>query len=196
MVASSSFLVIFLIFALYVLIKNKCNFNKQVNVVFSIMLLTMAGLSNSSILTFLNSLDFDGCENSHLGYTILHQCHIFVIVICTYLVCRMLSIYYKINIVFNKSQPNWKTKTAQKISDYQNIIIAFYLITMTAFIWTLQYYLRDKEPINALTQQQEIIFISLSIPKIIYEMGVWILFIILFKKLNHLATEQQENQEG
>ena len=150
MIVCTSFLGIFLIFAIYMLIKNKCKFNKRTKVVLSILLITMALQSNSAILTYLDSINKEGCGVYPLGYTILSQQHIFVIVVYSFLVCRMLSIYYKMMIRIEGNKETWKTKWAYNISYYQNLILVIYFVSYTAFIWTFHFLLIHRQPINTL----------------------------------------------
>jgi len=51
-------------------------------------------------------------------------------------------------------------------------------------------------PINMLSDKQEIIFIIVSLPKLIYELSIVVIFICLFKKFIRLSQDYQAEQKA
>ena len=102
MILSSVYIFCFVLAVIYMFTVNRCKFNKRTKVVITILTLSMLLQGTASALTYSNYSRLDGiCGVLPLTYTILSQQHIIIIVIYSFLVCRMLSIYYKMSIVTN-----------------------------------------------------------------------------------------------
>ena len=95
---------------------NRCKFNKRTKVVIWVLSLAMMLQACASILTFINERNHNGvCGLYPLAYTILSQQHIIIIIIYSFLVCRMLSIYVKMTLV-TQITPSWKARWARYLS--------------------------------------------------------------------------------
>ena len=107
LILSSCYIFFFLVAVIYMFSVNRCKFNKRTKVVISVLSLAMLLQGGASALTYIDYLHRDDiCGVYPLTYTILSQQHIIVIIIYSFLVCRMLSIYYKMSIVTTNDTKN------------------------------------------------------------------------------------------
>ena len=199
LILSSCYIFFFLVAVIYMFRVNRCKFNKRTKVVITVLSLTMLLQGGASALTYIDYLKDGICGVYPLTYTILSQQHIIVIIIYSFLVCRMLSIYYKMSIVTlsTAGEPSLKARWALRLSQCQNPIILAYFLTYTAFLWTFHCLFENTEPLFRLTHPEVIAFICLMIPKIIYEMAILVIFICLFRRFNHLSQDYQtENRSS
>ena len=56
-------------------------------------------------------------------------------IIYSFLVCRMLSIYYKMKMAI-QGTPSWKARWARRLHHCQNPIILTYFVLFSALTWT------------------------------------------------------------
>ena len=112
-------------------------------------------------------------------------------IIYAFLVCRMLSVYYKMSMAL-QSTPTWKARWARRISNCQNPIIGSYFIGYTAYIWT--FYTVKK--LSELDENEEIIYLALMVPKFLFEMLLLVVFIALIRNFNKLSQDYQAEQRG
>ena len=192
---------LFIAAIMYMLIKNRCKFNKRTKVVMIILSITMVLQASSAALSYQNSVDKNHgvCAIYPLAYTLLSQQHIVIMIIYSFCVCRMLSIYYKMEMAL-KPVPSCKARQARRISNCQNVIIIAYSLTYTILLWTFHFIARYSPPKNQLNNGQKIAYIILGIPKIFYELMILLIFFGLYKKFNALSrdyqTEQKETSGG
>ena len=184
---SSCYMLFFSAAVIYMFAVNRCKFNKRTKVVIYVLSLSMILQGSASTITYVNYMRTDECGVFPLTYTLLSQQHIIIIIIYSFLVCRMLSIYYKMTLVTHP-EPTLKARWAFKLSQCQNPIILAYFISATTFLWTFHFILYGKE-VHKLDKNEDIAFICLDIPKIIYEMAILVIFICLFRRFNHLSAD-------
>ena len=123
-----------------------------------------------------------------LPYTLLAQQHIFIMIIYSFLVCRMLSIYYKMQLAISKqTQVACKARWARRLSNCQNFIIIVYFCLFTAMTWAWHFLYVYSHPQRALMQYQRVLFGILTSFKLIYEFCVLAIFLGLFYSFNSMT---------
>ena len=125
---------VFLGAVIYMLKVNRCKFNKRTKVVICTMTVSMCFSVTSSSLTYYNSESHGECTIYPLPYSVQSENHVIIMIIYSFLVGRMLSIYHKMSLA-TMPIPNCKARQARRISQCQNPIVVVYFLTYTAFIW-------------------------------------------------------------
>ena len=69
------------------------------------------------------------------------------------------------------------------------MVILAYLLTYTSFLWTFHILFEATKPEYKLSHNEVIAFVSFMIPKIFYEMSIFVIFICLFRRFNHLSQD-------
>ena len=147
----------------------------------------------SASLSYANKQESGVCTVYPLAYTVLSEQHVIIMIIYSFLVCRMLSIYHKMCLTIDPV-PSCKARQARRISNCQNPIVLTYFLIYSAFIWTFHSLLVYDEPELMLTGAQEAAFIVFMVPKLIYELSILVIFISLFVKFNRLSKDYQAEQ--
>ena len=80
----------------------------------------------------------------------LGQERVLIMIIYSLLVCRMLSIYFKMRMAV-QAAPSWKARWARRISKCQNTITLVYALLCTATLWIYYYLFEWAEPEKGLT---------------------------------------------
>ena len=92
------YLLIFLIATSYLLIKNRCNFNSKTKVVLFFFSILMLMQVISATLFYLDLEGWPECHQSFTYITIMNQQDIVQRVSYQFIICRMMSIYYRVKI--------------------------------------------------------------------------------------------------
>ena len=107
-----------------------------------------------------------------------------MMLIYTFMVCRMLSIYFKLRRAEQVDGITCKTKCAGKIADWQNCILITYFLICTVGIWT-NYVLFERYMEDLISyEMQTAIFASFNFLKLVYEITVGILFLTIYVVFN------------
>ena len=115
LILSGFYVVCFFSTVIYMLIINRCKFNKRTKIVIWALSLSIVLQECASILTYVNMTRKGVCAVYPLAYTILSQQHIIIIIIYSFLLCRMCSIYQKMTLV-TQITPSWKSRWARYLS--------------------------------------------------------------------------------
>jgi len=97
------------------LIVNRCKFNKRTKVVIIVLATTMCLSIASASLTYNRAASTGTCTIYALPYTIESQNHVIYMIIYSFLVCRMLSIYHKMSMAV-APVPSCKARLARRIA--------------------------------------------------------------------------------
>lgn len=152
MIFTAAFAIGFLIAVIYMLTVNRCKFNKRTKVVIIVMTVTMCLAITSSTLIFIHKLHIGTCSLHPLPYAIQLQNHVIVMIIYSFLVCRMLSIYHKMSLAV-APVPSCKARLARRVSQCQNPIVITYLASYSAIIWTFYFFTALDMPKDMLTSR-------------------------------------------
>jgi len=153
LIVSSVYIFCFLSTTTYLLVINRCKFNKRTKVVISILALTMSLQISSSLMTYIMEQRQGYCSVYPLAYALLSQQHVVIMIIYSFLVCRMLSVYYKMALA-TQPIPSCKARWARRLSNCQNGIIGTYLLVYSSFIWSFHLLWSYQNPNQALTVKQ------------------------------------------
>lgn len=99
LVMSATYVALFIGATIYLVVVNRCKFNKRTKVVISILTVTNGSNLAGAILTEMNQIERDECSVYPLTYTMQAQQNIVILIIYSFLVSRMLAIYYKMQMV-------------------------------------------------------------------------------------------------
>lgn len=183
-VISSAFcMALFLTTVIYMLVINRCKFNKRTKIVICTLLVSMLLSISASVVTYLDEIEKGICKVYPLAYSILAQQHIVIMIVYAFLVCRMLSVYFKMTLP-TQLTPSWKARWARRISGCQNPIVLFYFFLCSCFVWTFQFLIRYDYPTYKLTSGEELIFAGCMTPKFMFELAILVTFIFLLKSFN------------
>ena len=92
------------------------------------------------------------CTVYPLPYSINSQNHVIIMIIYSFLVCRMLSIYHKMSMA-TSPVPSCKARQARRLSNCQNPIVITYFLIYTATIWTFHVLVEYTTPETELTKE-------------------------------------------
>ena len=106
----------------------------------------------------------------------------------------MLSVYEKMARALGNV--TWKARWARRIAYLQNIIIFIYFIVFSAFLWIFQYILIKLDPKGGLTDEAQIIYIAFMVPKLCFEMSIFVIFICLVRRFNNLSQDYQAEEKS
>ena len=98
LLTTSSYVMIFIFMTIYLLIINRCKFNKRTKVVISILACSMSLQLGSTLLAYMNELKEGECSVYPLAYTMQAYQHVIILIIYSFLVARMLAIYFKMSL--------------------------------------------------------------------------------------------------
>ena len=119
-----------------------------------------------------------------------------MMLIYTFMVCRMLSIYFKLRRAEQVDGITCKTKCAGKIADWQNCILITYFLICTVGIWT-NYVLFERYMADLISyEMQTAIFASFNFLKLVYEITVGILFLTIYVVFNKETYSYQRLQDN
>ena len=179
---------IFIATVIYLLILNRCKFNKRTKVVICILSMSMLLQMASSSLTYIQQQNNGFCGVYPLAYSLLAQQHIVIMIIYTFLVCRMLSIYYKMKLAIERT-PSFKARWARRLHHCQNPIIITYFLIFTTLVWLSHILYVNGQEYKKLNRNEQITIGVLLIPKFLFEMSILVIFICLFKSFNSLSQD-------
>ena len=134
LILSAFYTFVYVLTVIYCLIINKCKFNKRTKVVLIVLSMAMSLQAASSVLTYIKNQKEEFCGVYPITYTMICQQHIIIMIIYSFLVCRMLSIYYKMALA-TQPVPTCKARWARRLSNIQNSMIITYATCFTTFIW-------------------------------------------------------------
>ena len=109
-------------------------------------------------------------------------------IIYTFLVCRMLSIYYKMKLAIERT-PSFKARWARRLHHCQNPIIITYFLIFTTLVWLSHILYVNGQEYKKLNRNEQITIGVLLIPKFLFEMSILVIFICLFKSFNSLSQD-------
>ena len=89
------YVMIFIATTIYLVAVNRCKFNKRTKVVISILSVQMTLAMGAAVLTYTNETHKGNCSVYPLAYTLQAYQHVIILIIYSFLVARMLSIYWK-----------------------------------------------------------------------------------------------------
>jgi len=137
LVMSSVYVLIFVTTSIYLIVINRCKFNKRTKIVISILSVQMSLAMGSSVLTYVNEQEMGTCSIYPLAYSLQAYQHVIILIIYSFLVARMLSIYSKMQLAV-QARPNWKARWARRLSNYkcQRAIISIYFLVYSGVLWT------------------------------------------------------------
>ena len=92
------YVMVFLASTIYLVAVNRCKFNKRTKVVLSILSVQMTLALGSSSLTYSNYMSKGECSIYPLAYTLQEYQHVIILIIYSFLVGRMLAIYWKMQL--------------------------------------------------------------------------------------------------
>ena len=95
MLMAMLYVMIFIASTIYLVAVNRCKFNKRTKVVISILSVQMTLALGAAILTYTNETRMGNCSVYPLAYTLQAYQHVIILIIYSFLVARMLSIYWK-----------------------------------------------------------------------------------------------------
>ena len=147
---AAAYIVCFLTALIYLLLVNRCKFNTRTKVVLILLALSMSLQTSSAVLSYTESLNQGACRVYPLAYAMLGQERVLIMIIYSLLVCRMLSIYFKMRMAV-QTTPSWKARWARRISKCQNTIASIYALLFTATLWIYYYLFEWVEPEKGLT---------------------------------------------
>ena len=153
LILSAFYIFVYVLTVIYCLIINKCKFNKRTKVVLIVLSMAMTLQAASAVLTYIKEKREGFCSVYPITYTMICQQHIIIMIIYSFLVCRMLSIYYKMALA-TQPVPSCKARWARRLSNIQNPMIIIYSFCFTAFIWAFYIMIRMDDDSTKLTKSQ------------------------------------------
>ena len=141
LILSAFYIFVYVLTVIYCLIINKCKFNKRTKIVLIVLSMAMSLQAIASVLTYIKEQREEFCGVYPITYTMICQQHIIIMIIYSFLVCRMLAIYYKMALA-TQPIPSCKARWARRLSNIQNSMIITYSICFTVFIWAFYIIMR------------------------------------------------------
>ena len=128
---------VFITSLLYLMRLNHYKFTKRTKIVFICLFIMLLLQTSAAIISLVKSNEpfTENCRVTALAYSLVSWQHIFMMLIYTFMVCRMLSIYFKLRKAEKPNDIVCKTKCAGFIADAQNYILISYFLLATGGIW-------------------------------------------------------------
>ena len=118
-----------------------------------------------------------------------------MMLIYTFMACRMLSIYYKLRSAEHNDAIKCRVKCARWLAAVQNYIIAIFFLACSSSIW-LNYAMYPKavdDDEDTFFLRKKAFFIVSNSLKLIYEVAVGVIFLLLFIVFNDETVAFQAN---